>query len=755
MAETLYASASSSGTCSTPANATGTADGTYTTDIDNTSWTHVWDLDNPVGTLAGTDVVDITIRARHQDGTGNPTIDSVRILESGTERGANATGWTITSASQQDVTLTVSVSGMTNWNNAQIEIATTAVGGSPSVRSAVQVDYMSVVVQNATTDRRARVSFAELETGDAPWGGPSILGTVSTFSSTNEFSASGAHTLSAGSNRRVFIVVATDEAGVTGYTVSALYGGVSATLVSDGTNNASATVTATNQTRIDVFEVKEADLPANGGKVVSASTSTTVDAIHAFVVCVQNTDQGTNVQAVATDTTDSGTTINNLSITTTQANSFILEGQALSTDSGDGTAGGTGQVEIADLSTSGVAGVLGSRVHKATTGSWTTSWTLGTSQGRVAGVAIALTYSAGTTDRRARVSWTELELPDAPRRARVSFAELEVPTAPRRVRVSWAELELPTAPRRARVSFAEMEVGDAPRRAQVSFAELEVPSGPRRVRVSWAELELPDGARRAQVSFAELEIPTAPRRVRVSWAEVELPDAPRRAQVSFAELEIADPPRRVRVSFAEFEVPTAPRRVRVSWAELEVPLAPRRAQVSFAELEVPSLGGRALRVSWAELEAPNAARRVRVSFAELETPSGPRRVRVSFAELEVDNAPRRSRVSWAELEVPTAPRRAQVSFAELEVPSGPRRVRVSFAELEVPTAPRRARISWAEVELPDGARRVRVSWSELEVGNADRRARVSWTELEVPNDPGAPLLDADMQLLLGVGYFIQ
>ena len=129
-------------------------------------------------------------------------------------------------------------------------------------------------------------------------------------------------------------------------------------------------------------------------------------------------------------------------------------------------------------------------------------------------------------------------------------------------------------------------------------------------------------------------------------------------------------------------------------------------------------------------------RQARVSFAELEVPTAPRQARVSFAELEVPTAPRQARVSWAEMEVPTAPRKAQVSWAELELPDAPREAQVSWAELEVPDAPRQARISWAELEIPNADRKSQVSWAELEVPNAptaDREARVSWAEMEIPN----------------------
>jgi hypothetical protein len=241
--------------------------------------------------------------------------------------------------------------------------------------------------------------------------------------------------------------------------------------------------------------------------------------------------------------------------------------------------------------------------------------------------ANAASDDAGTFSQDVSTAWRAYTVavhPTIERRGRVSWAELETPNAPRRARVSWAEFEAPTAPRRARVSWAEFELPDAatPRRARVSWAELEVPNGPRRAQVSWAELETPNGPRRAQVSWAELETPNGPRRVRVSWAELEAPDAPRRARVSWVELEVPTAPRRAQVSWTELEVPTAPRRAQVSWAELETPDGPRRALISWTELEVPDYVARRARVSWVELETPdNPLRRALISWAELEVPA--------------------------------------------------------------------------------------------------------------------------------------
>jgi len=139
-----------------------------------------------------------------------------------------------------------------------------------------------------------------------------------------------------------------------------------------------------------------------------------------------------------------------------------------------------------------------------------------------AGVVTATTGLLATTSKQTRVALAIL--PDiGSRMARISFAELELPNADRRGQISFAELELPNADRRAQVSFAELELPNPDRRAQVSFAELELGDANRRAQVSFAELELGDANRAAQISFAELEIPEQTR-ARIAWAELQVPN---------------------------------------------------------------------------------------------------------------------------------------------------------------------------------------------------------------------------------------
>lgn len=180
-------------------------------------------------------------------------------------------------------------------------------------------------------------------------------------------------------------------------------------------------------------------------------------------------------------------------------------------------------------------------------GTATMGWTL---SGVTVGLHVAVNLvAAGDTNRAARISAFELEVPDAPRRVRVSAFELEVPDAvvDRAVRISAFELEVPTAPRRARVSAFEFEAPDAPRRVRVSAFELEVPTSPRRVRVSAFELEVPTAPRRVRVSAFEFETVDAPRQVRVSAFELQAPDVGGPEQILLSQIGIG-----IHISIGDF-----------------------------------------------------------------------------------------------------------------------------------------------------------------------------------------------------------
>jgi len=168
-------------------------------------------------------------------------------------------------------------------------------------------------------------------------------------------------------------------------------------------------------------------------------------------------------------------------------------------------------------------------------------------------------YETGTVDRKALISWSELE----------------IPVLDSRGRISWAELEIPEVNHKALLSFAEFEVPNVNHKARISWAELEVPTVNALGRISWLELEVPDFIRRARFSWLELETPILDARGIISWNEFEIPVANRK----------------VRISWVELEVPNANRKGRLSWNELEVPFVDARGRISFTEFEVPDIGG--------------------------------------------------------------------------------------------------------------------------------------------------------------------
>lgn len=139
-ADSAYLASSVSGTATTPDNALGATDTTWTEDTGNTNWSHTWQSGTFLGDLVGTQTITVTLRARKSDGTDNPTINSVAILDTGgTQRGIDSTGWSVTSTTGENVVATVSCTGLTG-TAVRVVVDTTGVGGPPAARSSVQLD---------------------------------------------------------------------------------------------------------------------------------------------------------------------------------------------------------------------------------------------------------------------------------------------------------------------------------------------------------------------------------------------------------------------------------------------------------------------------------------------------------------------------------------------------------------------------------------------------------------------------------------
>lgn len=157
--ETLYVtSVPTPGALVTSANAVGAPNGVFTENVDNTPWTATFDLGNPVGNQAnGTHT--ITLRVRKETGTGTPTVATITLYAGATSLGAIGAGnWSVTSTTGEDVAATFAASLLSGYDlsTVAVEVATTAVGGGGTARTAVQLDAITwsgdfTTVSNFTT----------------------------------------------------------------------------------------------------------------------------------------------------------------------------------------------------------------------------------------------------------------------------------------------------------------------------------------------------------------------------------------------------------------------------------------------------------------------------------------------------------------------------------------------------------------------------------------------------------------------------
>jgi hypothetical protein len=106
----LYFVSGVSGNVSSPNNALGAPDGTWTTDGNAvTNWTHRWSLDTVTGFVGGTQT--LTLRLRKGSNSGTPTISSVTLFQDDISLGAltlSSGSTDITSTTGQDLVYTFS-----------------------------------------------------------------------------------------------------------------------------------------------------------------------------------------------------------------------------------------------------------------------------------------------------------------------------------------------------------------------------------------------------------------------------------------------------------------------------------------------------------------------------------------------------------------------------------------------------------------------------------------------------------------------
>ncbi len=140
-----YLTASVSGAVSTPANALGAPDGTFTTDSGNTNWNHTWSFDTfPTPSVIQSDLT-ITVRHRRDLANGNdPAINFVQVFQSGSQIHQSGNSIPALDGSATDFQFTVPKASLLDLTALSVVIDTTGGGGSPAVRRAIQVDSVTL-----------------------------------------------------------------------------------------------------------------------------------------------------------------------------------------------------------------------------------------------------------------------------------------------------------------------------------------------------------------------------------------------------------------------------------------------------------------------------------------------------------------------------------------------------------------------------------------------------------------------------------
>jgi len=134
--EILNAISHVAGSVSTPNNANGVVNNTWTSDTDNISWTSRWRLGlPPEGTV---DVAQsLLIRARKQTGSGTPSM-LVTLFVNDVDQGWLGT-YEITSLTGEDIELPFDLLAR-DGKNVSIQIEAVSTGGNPASRATVQID---------------------------------------------------------------------------------------------------------------------------------------------------------------------------------------------------------------------------------------------------------------------------------------------------------------------------------------------------------------------------------------------------------------------------------------------------------------------------------------------------------------------------------------------------------------------------------------------------------------------------------------
>lgn len=141
---TIYALSSVSGSVSSPNNALGAPDGTYTTDGNSsTSWSHVWAVSSLSGVPDSTQTVKL--RVRKGSNPKNPSVSRITLRQGATVLFDDTASHTVSSTAGIDISNTVDGTAFDgSYSNLELTIETSGQGGSPSARNAIEIDSISL-----------------------------------------------------------------------------------------------------------------------------------------------------------------------------------------------------------------------------------------------------------------------------------------------------------------------------------------------------------------------------------------------------------------------------------------------------------------------------------------------------------------------------------------------------------------------------------------------------------------------------------
>jgi len=173
----VYADSHIDGNVTSPDNALGPPNGVFTFDVGNSSWTSRWQMQlPPTSWYSGTQSVKVL--ARKETGqSGTPQVTGLNLYQGGVLiRNLLDASYDVTSGTGEDVSGDFEASEVQS-GTIEIEVVTSAAGGNPNTRTAVQIDAITWTVNHLEFQPGTKINA---------WGGSMwVQGELRIFDGTN------------------------------------------------------------------------------------------------------------------------------------------------------------------------------------------------------------------------------------------------------------------------------------------------------------------------------------------------------------------------------------------------------------------------------------------------------------------------------------------------------------------------------------------------------------------------------------------